>query len=184
MGSSPNGILGFGYNLGGSEGEWKIAEVTEGGDWDLKKLAWLGSTVLPDEDPSDDLEEGEDEETGYVSISDFSNKGERRLLVEIGGLDPGDYWHAEGYYDREKAAEAKVGAELVYNGYHEDYGITLLAFKTSVEWDEVEELDLIMLEHQRLINGWDAKLARAVEVLGITFREQTSPSWLLMTKYS
>lgn len=82
MGQSTNGILVYGYNLGGSDG-FKVREAGEYG-------------ALPDEwDPGD---EG------------FSKEAERRLLA-LAGFTETD-WQVEGFYDRKWEAEERLNVKL------------------------------------------------------------------------
>ena len=68
MGQSTNGILAYGYDLGGEEG-WKLQGL---GEYDeLPALDWYD----PDNEEGDDLQ----------------SAAERRLLVEIAGFTETDW---------------------------------------------------------------------------------------------
>lgn len=78
MGQSTNGILAYGYNLGGEDGGWEIREAGEDGEW---LPPWLA-----DED------------------DDVMAAGERVLLASVGLAEAP--WVADGYGERYRAAKA------------------------------------------------------------------------------
>ena len=111
---------------------------------------------------------------------------------------------AEDDYDREKAAEAHWGVEVVSSGNIQDdhTGEVLIAIgsdKTTdghsrtVEWSETMTLDLDELAAAPTANGWDAKLTAAIAALGITpvretrggdgDKEPVGPQWLVFPSY-
>ena len=151
MGQSTNGILAYGYNLGGDEGGWKIAEADEYGDWEPH---W------PDAD---------DDPEGAV---------ERFLLASVGFTETD--WRADGYRDRKKTAQDQVGVQL--ESYCSgDYPMWLLAAHViTVYRGDVKEIDFAELMADRLQGEWDAKLALAIQTLGIT-PKQDKPKWLLVS---
>lgn len=150
MGQSTNGMLVYGYNFGGEEGGWQLAEVDEYEPWEPE---WMGD---------DDV---------------ISAAGER-LLASVGFTET-DY-KAEGYFDRKKAAEDRLGVEFdsFCSG---DYPMWVLAADvTTVYRGDVKEIDFAALEQAREDGDWDAKLAAAVQALGVT-PKQDGPKWLLVS---
>ncbi|MFF8100157.1 hypothetical protein ACF07S_10335 [Streptomyces sp. NPDC016640] len=154
MGQSTNGMLVYGYDLGGEE-EWKIREAGEYGE--LPPLDWF--------DP--DNEEGDG----------FQEAAERRLLAQLADFTETD-WRADGYFEREREAKARLGVE--FDTYCSgDYPMYLLAAKViTVYRGSAEEIDMTELAIAPEMNGWDEKLNAAVQALGIT-PTQDKPKWLL-----
>lgn len=155
MGVSTDGILAYGYDLGGGEDEWHIAEVAEYEPW---HPAWLEA----------------DEDGDY----DYVDAVEKRLLASIGFTETD--WEAEGYFDRMKAAKERVGVELViYCSF--EYPIYLLAaHRVTVARGYVQEIDWAALDAMRVEQDWDDKLRAALAKLGIT-PTQPEPRWLLVS---
>jgi hypothetical protein len=155
MGRSTNGMLAYGYDLGGEEG-WKLQEAGEYGE--LPSLPWF--------DPDDEEGDG------------FQEAAERRLLAEIAGFT--ETWSIgnEGYFDREKAAEGLVGVK--FGTYCSgEYPMFLLAAKViTVYGGDVKGIDIAALAVEPEMNGWDEKLHAALQVLGIT-PVQEKAKWLL-----
>lgn len=155
MGQSTNGMLAYGYDLGGEE-EWKLQEAGEYGE--LPNLPWFD----------------EEDEDG----DGFQEAAERRLLAEIAGFT--EEWSSsnEGYHDREKAAKARVGVgfDTYCSG---DYPMFLLAAKViTVYRGDVENIDVAELAVAPEMNGWDERLQAALQALGIT-PVQEKAKWLL-----
>ena len=150
MGQSTNGMLVYGYDLGGDEDGWQIAEENI-----AAFLEW-GS--------------GED--------GDLVEKGKVRLLASVGFTETD--WRADGYHERKKAAEERLGVE--FESYCSgDYPMWLLAAHTvTVYRGDCKEIDFAALEKARTEGDWDAKLAHAIQVLGIT-PTQEKPGWLLVS---
>ncbi|MFF9118282.1 hypothetical protein ACF09Y_22230 [Streptomyces massasporeus] len=151
MGQSTNGILAYGYDLGGEE-EWKLQGLGEYGE--LPDLPWHA--------------EGED----------FQEAAERRLLAQL--ADFTETWQpgSDGYFTREQEAKARLGVE--FDTYCSgDYPMYLLATKViTVYRGSVEHIDMAELVTAPETNGWDEKLRAAVQALGIT-PTQEKPKWLL-----
>ncbi|MDP5310402.1 hypothetical protein [Streptomyces poriferorum] len=155
MGQSTNAILAYGYNLGGEEG-WELEGVGEYGE--MPTLDWY----------SPNNEDGDD----------FQTAAETKLLAEIAGFT--EQWHSknEGYFDRERAAKARLGVEFDTH-CSGDYPMYLLATKViTVHRGSVEGIDPNGLAAQPQQNGWDDKLRTALQVLGIT-PTQGQAKWLL-----
>ncbi|MFD5491597.1 hypothetical protein ACFWH4_01315 [Streptomyces sp. NPDC127091] len=154
MGQSTNGMLAYGYDLGGEE-EWKIREAGEYGE--LPELDWY--------DPSNEDGDG------------FQEAAERRLLAELADFTETD-WSADGYFERERAAKARLGVE--FDTYCSgDYPMYLLATKViTVRRGSVKHIDMTELAIAPEMNGWDEKLHAALQALGIT-PTQEKAKWLL-----
>lgn len=155
MGTSTNGILFYGYNLGGGEDEWHIEEAGEYGEWEP------------------DWYDAEDEDG-----PDIVTAAENRLLASVGFTETD--WRADGYFSRQAEAEARLGV-VVDSHCSGDYPIYFLAaHKITVRRGYAEEIDLTQLEASRVEQDWDGKLRAAVEALGIT-PKQAKPMWLLVS---
>jgi hypothetical protein len=150
MGMNPRAKLVYGYALGGDEGGWEVQEAGEYGQWEPD---WLNAE-------NDDL------------ITD----AEKVLLASVGFTETD--WEAEGYFDRQRAAEKRLGVTFVPHG-GEFSCWALVCHEITVEWGEAAEVDLTSLMAAVGEGGWDAKLAAAVEALGAT-PKQGRPSWLLL----
>jgi hypothetical protein len=144
MGQSTNGMLAYGYDLGGEEG-WKLEGL---GEYDeLPELDWYS--------PEDEEGDG------------FQEAAERRLLAELAGFTETWSSGSEGYFEREREAKARIGVKF---GTHcsGDYPMFLLAAKViTVHRGSVKDIDMAALAVEPEMNGWDEKLRRAVEALGI-----------------
>jgi hypothetical protein len=89
-------------------------------------------------------------------------------------------WRADGYFERKNAADAKVGVALK-RYCHSDFPMYVLAAETiTVYRGDCKTLDFTALAGQVQAKGWDAKLARALEALGLT-PLQKKPEWLLVS---
>lgn len=154
MSTSTDGILAYGYDLGGSEG-WKIEGLGEYGE--MPELAWY------------------DEES---DTADFQDAAERRLLAELAGFTETYGDGHDGYFGREREVKARLGVE--FETYCSDsYPMFVLATKViTVYRGSVEHIDMAELVVAPEMNGWDEKLRAALTALGIT-PVQAKPSWLL-----
>lgn len=159
MGTSTNAMLVYGYNLGAGDGEWEIAEVDGYGS---PKLDWYGTN----EDDEDDEDEG------------FTELAMKRLLTAAGFTET-DYKVA-GYFDRQKAAEKQVGVE--FDSYCSgDYPMWVLAARIiTVRRGDCGVIDFAELTAEAEAGDYDTKLANAIQVLGIT-PKQERPRWLLVS---
>lgn len=163
MGSNPSAHLAYGYDLG-SEEDFKAAER---GEYGSPKLPWYDTD---DEDDEDD----DSEPTG-----DFPELAERVLLESIGFTETD--WSADGYFERERAAKARLGVEFTFSG-GDVPGWILIASgsEQSVDWAETILLNPAELAMAR--TDWDAKLAAALATLGIT-PTQDGPGWIVFPSY-
>lgn len=160
MGMTARAKLVYGYDLGTLE-DFKAAERSEYGS---PELPWFN------EDETD--EDGEE--------ADFGTAVENLLYAAAGFTEK---WSRDndGYFDRKKAAEERIGVDLDHSGSHEYPGFILYArgSKRSVEWSDTMALDLDVLA---ATYDWDTKLAAALTALGIT-PTQDRPKWLVFPSY-
>jgi hypothetical protein len=151
MGQSTNGILAYGYNIGSDEGGWKLEGAGEYGE--MPTVEWF--------DP--EAEDGDG----------FEESAERHMLADIGFTERWTRGN-DGYFDREKAAKARLGVE--FESYCSgEYPMYLLAAKGSVTTarrGDCEPVDFTVNP------DWDAKLRAALQVLGITPTQERA-QWLL-----
>lgn len=151
MGVSTNGILAYGFDLGGGDGDWKIQEAGEYGEWTPE---WAN---------------GEDTTVTCA---------EAKLLESVGFTETD--WRADGYFNRQRNAEARVGVEFKSHCSDSCKMYVLAACTVTAHRGSAQEIDFAALEQQRLAEDWDGKLKRACEVLGIT-PNQSEPKWLLVS---
>jgi hypothetical protein len=152
MGTTIKAELSYGYRLQGSGGEWLVSEVhpEDSDDWGLN-LDWF------DED-----EDSFDETAG------------RRLLASVGFTETD--WRVDGYHDRQRAAEERLGVQLERTGYDAE-DLLLVTKQIGVYCGEAEAIDPAVLAAEA---GGDAdvRLRSALAVLGLT-PVQKQPAWLL-----
>lgn len=151
MGMSADGILAYGYNLGGDNDGWAIEETDEYGGWEPE---W-----------------SDGEEIAECMTA--------RLLASVGFTETN--WRAEGYYDRKREAEQKV-PELVIYCSHDYPEFVLAAFSVRVYQGHTQAIDFAALEQRRIEEDWDGRLRQALEVLGVT-PKQEQPQWLLASRW-
>lgn len=163
MGSSPDGYLYYGYDLGG-EDEWALAEYDK--DEYTLKVGWYTEYVARAEKEAARLAEGMDGSEGFTIepyTDSFRTKAEERLEQQ---------W-----------PDAPV--EFAWIG-HLEYGAGhILAIKDSrvwVSWSETELLDLVKMTWRPAQEGWNDHLKRALEILEIT-PVQERAGWLLACGY-
>ena len=149
MGTSTDGILAYGYNLGGDDSGWEVAEADEHGGLELDWLA---------DDPG------------------FTTAAMDKLLAAAGFTETD--WQVDGYSKRKKAAEESLGVEFE-TYCSDDFPMYLLAAKViTVSRGYVEPIDMTELVEAPNVNGWDGKLRSALSTLGLT-PKQEKPQWLL-----
>lgn len=155
MGQSTNAMLAYGYNLGGEEG-WELKGLGEYGE--MPTLDWYS----PDDEDGDD----------------FQSAAEAKLLAEIAGFT--EQWHSgsEGYFERERAAKARLGVEFTTHCSGEYPMYLLVAKVITVYRGSAESIDVAELSVQPERNGWDDKLQAALRTLGIA-PTQEKAQWLL-----
>jgi hypothetical protein len=158
MSESTDGILAYGYNLGGEEDGWQIAEAGEGG-WDWAP-EWYDT-------------ENEDFPDGFVAAA-WSE-----LLVATGLMTEAD-WDADDRYERQEAAKKRLGVEFVTFCSDSAPMYVLAAHEVTAARGHVQEIDFADLDRQRVAGDWDVKLDRAIKALGVT-PKQDRPAWLLVS---
>lgn len=153
MGMDSKARLVYGYALGGDEDDEGWA-ISEASEYGEWEPDWMGD-------------------------DDVISAAETKLLESVGFTETD--WEADGYFDRKREAEARLDVKFVPHGGQ--FACWALATHVvTVEWGEVAELDLAELMAARVEGDWDAKLAHALAVLGIT-PKQGRPSWLLVAAY-
>lgn len=175
MGMDPDGILVYGYALGGPEEGWKI-----------DGLAKWGSLITPWYRCEDDDCESTDEDEGD---DDFATLADRQLLIAHGFTEGHPGWGDDvtedaryAYYARRKAAEKAIGVEVSSCGGNEYPSFLLRAYRVSAEWSETVVIDWPALEARRVAEDWDGRLAAALIALGLK-PLQDRPQWLLTSAY-
>lgn len=155
MSVNTDGILAYGYDLGGTEDEWKVEQAGEYGELELP---WYDTEA----DDADFAEAATDTLMAAYGFTD----------VWVHGADN------TAYFANKKAAEEAIGVEL--DSYCSgDYPMHLMAAKViTVSRGSTIEIDWAALERERVEQDWDGKLAAALSVLGLT-PKQASPKWLL-----
>lgn len=152
MGTSTDAILAYGYELGGPE-EWHLAEAS--GEYGELVLPWY------DED----------------SDADFIDAAQKLLSASTGFTEEWSEGN-DGYFDRKRAAEARLGVVIDCHG-HGDFPIYILAaHATTARRGQSEVINMAALTTAATEQAWDAKLAAAIQTLGIT-PTQDQPRWLL-----
>ncbi|MEV7014072.1 hypothetical protein [Streptosporangium sp. NPDC051022] len=154
MGRSLSAKLVYGYDLGGGEDEWNVREVDEYGGL---TVAWF------DEDDND-----------------FVGAAQRRLLAAAGFTETWETRKDDGYYGREREAEASLGVKFGWYGVSDYSEHVLVAHEIKVCGAEPVDLAGLAVHPNRA--AWDAALSSALEALGIT-PTQEQPGWLLCAYY-
>lgn len=157
MGTSTDAMLMYGYHLGSDDGGWLIEEVDEYGSIDYSRVEWLA-------------EYSEDDEIDVVDLA------EKRLLASVGFTETD--WQAEGFYERQEAAEDRVGVAFESHCSDQVPMYVLCAAKYLAYRGDALPLDLGQLVARVADDGLDAKLSVALATLGIT-PKQKRPAWLL-----
>lgn len=155
MGVSTDGILAYGYNLGGDDSGWEIEQAGEYGDWEP---SWI--------------------DTDAEEIIDIAVVIEDQLLASV-GFTEGD-WEVDGYHDRKRDAQTRLGVELKTYCSDNSPMYLLCAHSITAYRGHVKTIGFAELDKQRVEQDWDAKLKRATEALGVT-PKQAAPSWLLVS---
>ncbi|MBT2449459.1 hypothetical protein J7F03_20680 [Streptomyces sp. ISL-43] len=153
MSTSTNAVLAYGYNLGGDDAGWTFRETGEYGE---PNLDWYDN-------------EAED---------DFATAAEARLLASVGLTEKWGDNPDGGFWEREKAAKARLAVEL--DSYcHVEHPMYVLAAKViTVYRGDAKILD--PTELAAIPPEWDERLAAAVAALGIT-PDQERPGWVLVS---
>lgn len=161
MGYAADGLLVYGVSLGGEEDGWKIQDL---GRWETWRPSWL----MPSEDDS--------EEYAHSSYADDAMK----VLLRAAGFTETDR-DADGYYERKKEAEQRVGVSFVQHGHYNFRQFIITTFHFSANQTRVQGIDpdIIATAPTEL---WDGRIQDALDVLGIK-PVQEKPTWLLTASY-
>lgn len=156
MGTIIKAELSYGYRLQGGDGAWLVREVhpEDSDEWGLN-VDWIT----------------EDDEDNFDEIAKL------RLLASVGFTET-DY-HADGYYDRLRAAEARLGVELERTGW-EFNDLLLVTRQIGAYLGEAEPVDPAVLAAEQASDACD-RLRAALAVLGLT-PLQEKPAWLLTAR--
>lgn len=156
MGSSPYGLLAYGYDLGGGGGGYTFRETGEFGDLNVD---WFN----------------------YDDGPDFISACVDRLRASVGFTETD--WDADGFFARRAAADAAIGVMFEQTGEHDQASWMLVTTIKTAEWDDTKVVDPQALINDPVTHDWDTKLGLALRVLGIT-PERDKPEWLLTSRYS
>lgn len=155
MGMSTNAMLVYGYHLGGGDSDWLVQDAGEYGE--LPGLDWYSA----------------DDEDG----NDFITAAEKHLLTQLADFTETD-WQADGYFDRERAAKARLGVEFESHCSGE-YPMYLLITKGITAYrGSVETIDFAALQAEVDRVDADAKLRAALAALGLQPTQERA-QWLL-----
>lgn len=160
MGTSTDGILAYGYDLGGSGNEWLFAEVD--GEYGPPTMPWFLEATEAD-DP--------DGERDYGGL--FMDR-----LLAVHGFTETD-WQVDGYWDRKQAAEEALGVELVFHCSGEYPMVILAAKSVTARRGSPKTIDPEWLADVHHAND---RLAWALTALGVT-PKATGPAWLLASNW-
>lgn len=151
MGTSTNAMLVYGYDLG-SDDEWKLEGAGEYGEYDFNAHDWYGE------------DEG------------FEESVEVKLLAAHGFTETD--WQVDGYYQRQRAAKAAMGVEVVAH-CSGDYPMHVLAARRiTASRGECKAVDFDALNREAAEGGYDEKLRAALAALGLTPKQERA-RWLL-----
>ena len=114
----------------------------------------------------------------YDEGGDFMDAVEKRLLAAAGFTETD--WQVDGYFQRKREALAIFGVKAVSHCHH-DYPMYILAAHSMTAYRESPKT-VGLAELLALQEDADARLARALEVLGLT-PTQESPAWLLASDW-
>ncbi|MFI0268593.1 hypothetical protein [Streptomyces luteogriseus] len=155
MGMSTNAMLVYGYHLGGDDGGWLVHGAGEYGE--LPPLDWYD-------------DEAEDSDG-------FQESAEQHLLATIGQFTEDD-WRADGYFDRRRAAKARIGVQFDTHCSGDYPGYLLIAKGITVYRGSVEVIDFAALQAEVQQADADTKLRAALDALGLR-PTQEQAQWLL-----
>lgn len=174
MGSATDGILAYGYNLGGDDAGWEITQAGELGEW---------TPPWPNTNPSSDIryDPGIDDLILDDELRDLIEDARQALLAGTGFTDTDT--DAPGYVERLEQAQRRVGVELAPYSSMTYPMYVLSAHTITVHRGHFETVDFAALDAKRTSEEWDTKLAAALDILGVTPRQQ-SPAWLLLSLWS
>lgn len=154
MGQSTNAMLVYGYHLGGGDSDWLVQDAGEYGE--LPELDWYNPDGAGD---------------------DLITAAEKRLLAQLADFTETD-WQVDGYFDRERAARARLGVEFESHCSGEYPMYLLVAKRITAYRGDAKEIDFPALAAEVEAAGADAKLRAALDALGLQPTQERA-QWLL-----
>lgn len=158
MSTSTDGILAYGYDLGGDDAGWKVEGLGEYDEW--PSGGWYDPEV-------DDADFTEAVENTLLTAHGFT-------LEWVPGADN------SAYRAGREAARTAIGVEAHGHCSGESAMYLLSAKAITAYRGHVETIDWPALERERVEQDWDGKLAAALSVLALT-PIQPEPRWLLVS---
>ncbi|CRK56967.1 hypothetical protein [Alloactinosynnema sp. L-07] len=152
MTTTINGSLLYGVDLGGGDQPWQVRHTAapQHRVQSPHELSWY--------DPD--------------SIYDFRDQANLRLACADRPVD-----HT-AVADPASAAAARVGAHLECYSWEVAPSFVLAASITTAYYDTPVQVDLLDLHGRHQAEGWDAKLAAALALLGVTHMT-AQPCWMV-----
>lgn len=162
MGRSTNGILAYGYDLGGPE-EWKVRE------WDDDSYTLNVPWAPREGDEGDnDADEDEDEESSWEGR--LTGQIVRAWNVQHGtSYKPGDWSDGEDVLKL-----AGIELETYCSDSYPMYVLCAADPLTAYRGDAVDTTEKLAADRAQ----WDEQLSWALQALGLT-PKQEKPAWLL-----
>jgi hypothetical protein len=152
MTTSVEGVLVYGYELGGNDQEWRLKGFGEDNYEELER-PWLKD--------------------------DFCGDAEDFLLEQIAGFRRDDFTTPpyEEYRAAKAAAEREVGVFFDTHGHHAYSAYLIYTKRYSIHQSQGLPISITELNGYPYAE-WDAKLARALELLDLD-PQQVKPFWIL-----
>lgn len=160
----------YGYDLGGREDGWTFTDYDEE-NWRYNWPQWMELDQGEDDDPEDPI----------------TRMGDR-LTEVIGGFEDSGDWCSpdpavsKAYYDRKHAAEKAHGIKFDMYGVSEWSG-WVMGIIVSESHDALSEVNAGFLTDDLPWAEYDAKLAKALEALEITPKDQPQPKLYCLVSY-
>ncbi|MEU3507643.1 hypothetical protein ABZ733_06905 [Streptomyces longwoodensis] len=152
---STNAMLVYGYHLGSDDSGWNVHGTSKYGE--LPPLGWYDA----------EAEDGDD----------FQEAAEKRLLATLAQFTETD-WNAEGYFDREREAKARLGVQFDTHCSGEYPMYLLIAKGITAYRGDAKEIDFSALAAEVKAADADAKLRAALDALGLRPTQERA-QWLL-----
>lgn len=169
MGRCATAKLMYGYHLW-NENEWAIEAVTDGkyGALQPATFPWLTAEQVAD---WESLYHGGELEELF----------EERLLAELAGFTETD-WRVDGYHQRKREAEERVGVRFVHHGY--EYQSVALAIGEPIEadWGDAKPINPVTLLSVADSLVLNRRLEAALATLALKPTQQRA-QWLLTAHY-
>jgi hypothetical protein len=156
MGTYASGILVYGVDLGGGDGEFLVAETDAYG---ALTVPWYVET---------------DEDDNFVEHIE-------ETLLSAHNF-PEEHFPGADHQEHVGAAKAAMGVHVAYCGQDTYTTYLLVTYEEAASGAGVVSVDFAELEQRRVREDWDGKLAHALELLGLTPNDP-QPKWLLTSYY-